>query len=134
MDKKIKSINNKEEINKNNEEEEINKRIEAPIYFNNIDMVELAKKKSKLTIKEFVKETKFEMEEIYIDKFWNSINNNDLILIDDQMVRWCGFSGKINKGRYNLRRILDKNNIKYEKKSYDEVSLGGTSTKAKRRE
>lgn len=55
----------------------------------------------KLDINEFLIEMKYDIDKIYIDKFWDSIQDEKWLYIDDNMLEWMGFNRseikKINK-------------------------------------
>jgi hypothetical protein len=43
------------------------------------------------TIQEFIKNKNYNIENLYIDKFWESISEDKWIYIDDNMLEWMGY-------------------------------------------
>jgi hypothetical protein len=67
-----------------------------------------------LTVKEFIEVTKFPIDKLYIDKFWASLHDNQLIYIDDELTRWMGFEAALAKHRKDtLTNLLKNNGIEY---------------------
>ena len=70
-----------------------------------------------LNINEFINTYQYDIDRFYIDKFWNSINSNEWIIIDDDMLKWLGYDSsrdRDNKRKYTL--LLERNfmiNIDY---------------------
>lgn len=91
------------------------------IIFNNKSLAKLAINNEKLSVKEFIEKTEYKLEESYVDKFWHSIEENDEIILDDEIIRWLGYEGKINYCRNNIKKILTKNKIIFQNIKYSEV-------------
>ncbi len=68
----------------------------------------------------FVNAYKYDIDKLYIDKFWNSIEQDTWIVVDYAMLQWMGYTS--NRDRENKRRYYDmlKNNF-IQGKDYDEV-------------
>ncbi len=45
-----------------------------------------------LNINEFIDNYQYDIDKLYIDKFWNSINSNEWISIDDNLLKWIGYN------------------------------------------
>lgn len=76
-----------------------------------------------LDIYQFVNQFDYPIEKLYIDRFWNSIQNNDWIVVDYETLRWMGYSSTRdidNKMKY--KKLLEHNFDIYEE--YDMVSKG----------
>lgn len=58
-----------------------------------------------MNVMSFVQTFKYDIDKLYIDKFWASIDMNDWIIIDYDMLRWIGYSHA--RDRDNKRRYLD---------------------------
>lgn len=74
-----------------------------------------------LDVISFVKAFKYDIDKLYIDKFWNNINDSKWLIIDNSMLKWMGYNN--NRDRDNKRtylRLLDRNFIKSEE--YDIIS------------
>jgi len=67
-----------------------------------------------LDIIDFIGQFKYDIDKLYIDKFWNSIQNNGWIVVDYAMLRWIG---------YACKRDAD-NKKKYDKTLNDNFSKG----------
>ena len=60
---------------------------------------------SLMTVLEFVDTFNYDMDKLYIDKFWESLNNNDWIVVDYDMLKWVGYNccrDRDNKKKYLL--------------------------------
>ncbi len=68
----------------------------------------------------FVNAYKYDIDKLYIDKFWSSIKKKSWIVVDYEMLRWMGYDG--NRERSNKQRYYGilKNNF-VEGDEYDEV-------------
>jgi hypothetical protein len=76
-----------------------------------------------IDVKQYIEFTKFDIDKLHIDKFWNQLKDNVPILIDDDLIRWLGFNGKIDKARYHLLRSLELYKIKLNEIKYDQLPL-----------
>ena len=45
-----------------------------------------------LTIQEFIEDKNYNIDSLYIDKFWESISNDKWIYINDDMLKWMGYN------------------------------------------
>lgn len=62
-----------------------------------------------LTVKEILKEINYDYNELYIDKFWDSIKEDKWVYIDNNMIKWMGYGNNINSGKINYIRIITNN-------------------------
>lgn len=56
-----------------------------------------------MNVNSFVSTFGYNIDKLYIDKFWGSINNNSWLIIDYDMLKWIGYGStrdRDNKGRY----------------------------------
>ncbi len=58
-----------------------------------------------MTVNSFVSTFGYNIDKLYIDKFWGSIDNNDWIIIDYDMLKWIGYT--YVRDRDNKRKYLD---------------------------
>lgn len=59
-----------------------------------------------------------QLDNIYIDKFWSSINNKQWIYVDDILIEWIGYN-KIN-GKQKITNMIKENFKEYDDyKSYN---------------
>jgi hypothetical protein len=58
-----------------------------------------------LSVKELLKLAKYDINDVYIDRFWNSIKENKWIYIDNEMIEYIGYSD-INSGKKNIYKII----------------------------
>ncbi len=64
-----------------------------------------------------------QIDNIYIDKFWSSINNKDWIYVDDLLIEWIGYKKDNGKFKYtNLIKENFKENSDYKIYNYDEIN------------
>ena len=70
-----------------------------------------------LTVKELLNLVNYEFNELYIDKFWDNIENDKWIYIDNDMLKYIGYSdNNIRIGKQNFIKLLNDNfeeNIDY---------------------
>ena len=61
-----------------------------------------------------------QLDNIYVDKFWSSINNKQWIYTDDVLIEWIGFNISTGKAKYlklikeNFKEIEDYKTYDYE--------------------
>jgi len=64
-----------------------------------------------------------QIDNIYIDKFWSSINNKCWIYVDDVLIEWIGYKKDNGKFKYtNLIKENFKENINYKIYNYDDIN------------
>jgi hypothetical protein len=64
-----------------------------------------------------------QIDNIYIDKFWSSINNKHWIYVDDVLIEWIGYKKDNGKFKYtNLIKENFKENIDYKTYNYDDIN------------
>jgi hypothetical protein len=71
----------------------------------------------------FVSTFKYDIDQLYIDKFWASIDKNDWIAIDYDMLRWMGYNYTRDRKNKEIYLELLANNF-VQPKDYDIVSRG----------
>ena len=52
-----------------------------------------------LTVIEFIEVTQFPIDAFMIDKFWNTMEEDRLIYVDDELIQWMGYANKTAKNR-----------------------------------
>ena len=63
-----------------------------------------------LTVKELLVFVNYAFNELYIDKFWNNIENDKWLYIDDNMLKYIGYSdNNIRAGKQAYLKILNDN-------------------------
>ena len=82
-----------------------------------------------LSVKELLNKLEYNYNELYVDKFWDNIENDKWIYIDNEMLLWIGYSdNEIKFGKQNYIKILSGNfeeNIDYKlmySKEFNEIS------------
>ena len=69
--------------------------------------------KQLLTVKELLKEVNYDYNELYIDKFYENIEQDKWIYIDENMLKWVGYSDTdINSSKRAYLLIIKDNFIK----------------------
>jgi hypothetical protein len=64
-----------------------------------------------------------QIDNIYIDKFWSSINNKHWIYVDDMLIEWIGYNKTNGKQKYiNLIKDNFKENDDYKTYNYEEIN------------
>ena len=79
---------------------------------NNINIVE-----NLLTVKELLKSVNYEFNDLYIDRFWDNIENDKWIYIDSLLLKWMGFNrSELKKNKQDYLILIKENfeeNIDY---------------------
>ena len=88
-----------------------------------------------LVIQEFIKENNYQLDQLFVDKFWNNIRDDKKILIDDQIIRWLtgNQNAKIGKSRGNIKNKIIKCELTFEEINYNDLPkyLGRSNNKNK---
>lgn len=59
---------------------------------------------------EFIEKNNYNIDFLYIDKFWESISNDNWIYINDIILEWMGYSkNDIKKGKLSYTKLLENN-------------------------
>lgn len=75
-----------------------------------------------LTFNDYIKTKNLSINNIYIDKFWNNINNKHWIYIDDVMIEWIGYGANSKNKLIELLKKNFKIDIDYKIYNYDEIN------------
>ncbi len=76
-----------------------------------------------LTVSEFIEVAKYPIDKLYIDRFWASLYDNQLVYVDDELLKWMGFEAADAKYRKkHFIELIKANNIEYIKYSNDEYN------------
>jgi hypothetical protein len=76
-----------------------------------------------LTVVDFIRETAYPIDTFMIDRFWNTINDEQLIYVDDELIKWMGYANEeIRKRKRDFMYLLKGSNegIDYYHYSNDE--------------
>src|ERR1700761_3355267 len=79
----------------NNTDQYINTAIE--LYSVHIDI---------LTLPEFIKAVNYPIDMFMIDRFWNTMENNMLIYVDNELIKWMGYEGETRVQKQSFLRSL----------------------------
>ena len=64
-----------------------------------------------------------QINKIYVDKFWNNINNKRWLYIDDEVIEWIGYRKENGKSKYiNIVKENFKENIDYKTYTYEQIN------------
>jgi len=85
-------------------------------------LLKLATNKMNLSINDFIIETNTNIEKLYIDEFWNSIENDEMILLTDKIMRWLSDAEDIQNVRNNIKICIENNKIQYKKLKYNNIN------------
>ncbi|ADO00389.1 hypothetical protein WIV_gp046 [Wiseana iridescent virus] len=66
-----------------------------------------------LDIMEFVKITKFKLNMVMFDYFWQVVVGNQCSMVTTPILEWFGYEGDFRIQRQNFKRMLKNNNIEY---------------------
>ncbi|AHL67620.1 hypothetical protein DH26_gp132 [Chloriridovirus anopheles1] len=67
-----------------------------------------------LDIMEFIKATKFDLNMIMFDYFWQVVVGNQWVHLHPLVLEWFGYEGEIKEQRKNFIKMLKRNNIPYQ--------------------
>lgn len=63
-----------------------------------------------LSINEYITESKINIDGLYIDRFWSNLNDNMWVYVDDELIRWMGYTNNnITKSKNDFISILINN-------------------------
>ena len=92
------------------------------IILKNLDLTTIIKHDFQLlTIKELLNKVNYNLDNLFIDRFWNNIKDDKWIYLDNELILWLGYK-ELNKGKENILRILKK----YNKENDDYKILNNT--------
>jgi hypothetical protein len=64
-----------------------------------------------LNIYEYIQITKFPIDNFMIDRFWQNIDRNIPIYLDEKLIEWCGYNGNNIRKKEFILKTLKNNNI-----------------------
>jgi hypothetical protein len=67
----------------------------------------LAKYSKLLNITDLLYIINYDLNKLYVDKFWNNIESEDWIDLDEELVNWFGYK-EISRGKENIVKLLKK--------------------------
>ena len=83
------------------------------IIFKNIDINNIISKYDNiLTILELLNEINYDVKNIYINKFWDNIEHDKWIYIDNELILWMEYND-IRRGKENIMNLLKRYFIEY---------------------
>lgn len=89
---------------------------------NNVkDMIDMAlRNPTLLTVKEFIEETKLDIDTFMVDRFWSNLENDVPIYVDKVLIDWCGYKGEDKKKKEKLLKFLQSAGVDYFELTNDE--------------
>jgi hypothetical protein len=63
------------------------------------------------TVREFIEETKFPIDGFMIDRFWDNMDMDIPIYLDDKLIKWCGYKGDKSEMKKAFVKFMKRNNI-----------------------
>lgn len=73
---------------------------------------ELSNTLETLDIYKFIESRNYDIDKLYIDKFWNNLNNDIWIVIDKEILKWIGYNCALyNDNKRLYQRILQNNDL-----------------------
>jgi hypothetical protein len=95
----------------------------------------LASLSPNLTVEQYMQEINCSVELDYFLKFWGVISlSQNLVVIDDELIRWLGFSGKINNARTHCKASLKNARLPYKELNYSQVLEFASTSKFETKE
>ena len=75
----------------------------------NIDLTTLINQNKKLlTVKELLTTVNYNVNNIYIDRFWDSIKDDKWIYLDNELILWLEYKD-IKRGKDSIVKLLKRN-------------------------
>src|SRR5690348_3361333 len=98
-------------------------QIEKVSSLKNSDIEKVSKIHRNLTIQEFINVTNFDIDLLFVDKFWSSIKDDKPILVDDEIIRWLtkNQNGVIRHGRKTIKDKIIQNKLEYKIIDYESL-------------
>lgn len=89
-----------------------------------------------LSIQQYIIESKVNIDNLYVDRFWSNLHDNKWVYVDDDLIRWMGYtSANISKSKSDFIKILadnfpDDGSVykRYRNKEFKEKYAGGDDT------
>ena len=77
-----------------------------------------------LSIHDFMIKEKVDIDKLYIDRFWSSIEDETMILIDDVVIRWMGYeANELFSAKQSILKLLNRmKNVVYEHVNHKELT------------
>ena len=79
------------------------------IILKNLDLTEIIKNNSLLTIKELLNKVNYNLDNLFIDRFWNNIKDDKWIYLDNDLILWLGYKD-IKHGKEQIIKLIKKYN------------------------
>ena len=77
------------------------------IILKNLDLTTIIKHDFQLlTIKELLNKVNYNLDNLFIDRFWNNITDNKWIYLDNKLILWLGYK-ELNKGKENINNSIN---------------------------
>lgn len=75
-----------------------------------------------LTVPEFIKYVNYPIDTFMIDRFWASIKKNQLIYVDDDLIRWMGYNSSelYHRKMTFMKLLVDREYYEYTNKEYEQ--------------
>lgn len=83
------------------------------IILKNLDLTEIIKNNSLLTIKELLNKVNYKLDNIYIDKFWYNIKDDKWLYLDNDLILWLEYKD-IKVGKEKIIKFLKNHFIEKE--------------------
>lgn len=64
-----------------------------------------------LTVNGFIEEVKFPIDVFMIDRFWDNMQMDVPIYLDENLIKWCGYKGEKKIQKTNFLKFIKRNNI-----------------------
>jgi hypothetical protein len=65
---------------------------------------------NRLSVTEFIAEQGFDIDQLYVDKFWDNISDDKWIYVGNEMLEWIGYSaGDMRKLKQHYVQLLENN-------------------------
>jgi phage anti-repressor protein len=69
----------------------------------------LALSTSCLTVTEFVRVAEFPIDQLYVDRFWSSIEDGRWLYLSTELINWMGYKGILKKQKERCMLLLESN-------------------------
>ena len=81
-----------------------------------------------LDIMQFIKVTKFELNKVMFDYFWQVMISNTRVHLHPRVLEWFGYEGELKEQRKNFIRMLKRNDIAFKELTQKDKEIDSYST------
>ena len=75
----------------------------------------IVEQQATLSVRDFIETKGYEVDQLYVDKFWNNISDDQWIYVGSEMLEWIGYqTERVRQSKELYVKLLSKHFIKGE--------------------